>query len=212
MQEQEERKELITQSAILEMGFTKTMITKLLPKPIEKSNPYYKCASPMKLWEKELVLKVMDTNEFKEELDKANKRRKASTKAVESKKNKLKEQVEELKLNLYIRKLSDKKLIHKTIMDKNYWYSLHNDFEFVDEKTVDKATLDRWIVNYIRHNLIDYDDDLMMIKGKVVIGEAYVDYKKYVLKEIAKIYPKYKDECLRQINVLTSKGEMIYET
>ena len=40
--------EFITKSAIMEMGFTKSMIEKLLPEPTEKPNPYYKKAAPMK--------------------------------------------------------------------------------------------------------------------------------------------------------------------
>lgn len=40
---------MITQSAVLSMGFTKSMIDKLLPAPTLKQNPHYKSSAPMKL-------------------------------------------------------------------------------------------------------------------------------------------------------------------
>lgn len=50
----ENKSELITQSTVMEMGFTKAMIKNLLPEPITKPNPIYHCAAPMKLWEKDI--------------------------------------------------------------------------------------------------------------------------------------------------------------
>ena len=67
------KSQMITQSTILAMGWTKTMIKNLLPQPVEKPNPHYKCASPMKLWEKEKVLEVMETEDYQKALEKANK-------------------------------------------------------------------------------------------------------------------------------------------
>ena len=65
------KSQTITQSTILAMGWTKTMIKNLLPEPTVKPNPHYECASPMKLWEKEKVLEIMETDDFKQALEKS---------------------------------------------------------------------------------------------------------------------------------------------
>ncbi len=43
---------------IKSFGFTQKMIDQYLGEPIIASNPHYKCAAPMKLWERDLVDKV----------------------------------------------------------------------------------------------------------------------------------------------------------
>ena len=69
------KSQMITQSTILAMGWTKTMIKNLLPEPTERPNPHYKCAAPMKLWEQGKVLEIMETEDFKRALEKASKRK-----------------------------------------------------------------------------------------------------------------------------------------
>ena len=63
------KSQMITQSTILAMGWTKTMIKNLLPEPTERPNPHYKCAAPMKLWEQEKVLEIMETEDFRKALE-----------------------------------------------------------------------------------------------------------------------------------------------
>jgi hypothetical protein len=52
---------------IKSFGFTQKMIDQYLGQPIIASNPHYKCAAPMKLWERDLVDKVRE--EKKDELE-----------------------------------------------------------------------------------------------------------------------------------------------
>lgn len=59
---------------------------------------------------------------------------------------------------------------------------------------------ERWIVNYIRHNLTEYDDYINKIYGKIGKSELYYILHSYILEKIGELYPKYKDECERQIN------------
>lgn len=66
---QEEK--LITQATVLSMGFTKSMIDKLLPAPTLKQNPRYKSSAPMKLWKEADVLAAMETDAFREAAAKA---------------------------------------------------------------------------------------------------------------------------------------------
>lgn len=83
-----EEEKLITQSTVLSMGFTKSMIDKLLPAPILKQNPRYKSAAPMKLWKEADILAAMDTDVFREAASKAERRKAAASKGVDTKRKK----------------------------------------------------------------------------------------------------------------------------
>lgn len=62
----------------------------------------------------------------------------------------------------------------------------------------DEETIRRWIVNYIRHELTDYDYDLYHTKGRTGCHEQYGRYRDAVLDKIAEAYPNYAEECQRQ--------------
>jgi hypothetical protein len=65
---------------------------------------------------------------------------------------------------------------------------------------IDDETKARWAVNYVRHKLTNYDEELYSIKGKVGIRSAYVTYKKAVLRKIAQVYPELQIACQKQID------------
>lgn len=61
----QQKPKMITQSRIIgEYGWTKSLINKFLPEPTLKKNPYYRSAAPMKVWDEEIVKKVMKTSDF----------------------------------------------------------------------------------------------------------------------------------------------------
>ena len=194
--------ERVTQTQVLEMGFTKTMIQNLLPEPMFKENPHYRHAAPMKLWNKDEVKKVMQTEEYRVAWEKAKKRKAASKKSakktLETKRANTEKLVEEMKNLISIEVVAEKELIEQTLEAKNLWYFWHGKGE-IDRRTLDNATLKRWIVNYIRHELISYDCDLYQLHGRVGKDEVYVKYKAAVLEKIAEAYPKYAEECQNQI-------------
>lgn len=203
-----EKSQMITQSTILAMGWTKTMIKNLLPEPTERPNPHYKCAAPMKLWEQEKVLEVMETEDFKKALEKASKRKNAAKSAVKTKENLLLNEINKLVENIEIKVIPDDKLIKKTIAAKNLWYSYQDDMRgtFYEHRvyrnSIDDCTLARWVVNYIRHNLVKYDQTMENIKGKIGKDKAYFVFKKAVLDKIASVYPQYAAECQRQAEAI----------
>lgn len=211
----ENKPEMVTQSAVLEMGWTKTLIERYLPKPILRENYYYKCAAPVKLFEKAVVLKIMETDEVKAALEKAKKRKGSAQKGVETKAKALKEEMLEVARTMHILIIPDDELIQKTIKAKQNWYNynamrrhcyydydtaIYDDDEYDTAiYDVDENTLNRWVVNYIRHNLVSYDEELHNVKGKVGILKSYPLFKSEILRRIAEAYPKYADECNRQI-------------
>ena len=227
-----EKNQMITQTTILAMGWTKTMIKNLLPAPTEKPNPHYKCASPMKLWEEEKVLEIMETDDFKKALEKANKRKNAAKSAIATKEKRLKEKMLEKANNFNIIVIPEDELIENVLNDnknriennlydymnycerkldnyKSDWFESFDEINEEYEKACleyenftfhipNEETLNRWVVNYIRHNLISYDSTLLDNKGKIGKDEAYLTFKKAVLDRISVIYPKYAVECQRQ--------------
>lgn len=239
----ENKSELITQSTVMEMGFTKAMIKNLLPEPITRPNPIYNCAAPMKLWEKDAVLQIMETDEFKIALEKAEKRRKAARTAVLTKEKRLKEKMIEKANNFELEVIDDEKLIELVLNEKKIaihdrmfdemeylkrkmwrgdlegrYEDLEEEYErvcceyehFKFEKPSNEETINRWVVNFIRHNLINYDDALYHNNGKIGKKDAYPVFKKAVLERIAKEYPKYAEECNRQISWIGREGYYSY--
>lgn len=124
------KSQMITQSTILAMGWTKTMIKNLLPEPTERPNPHYKCAAPMKLWEQDKVLEVMETEDFKKALEKASKRKNAAKSAVKTKEKHLKEKMVEIANSFEIRIIPDDELIEMVLkhneerIENNLWQSM----------------------------------------------------------------------------------------
>lgn len=87
---------MITLSTVISMGWTKAMVTALLPEPKLVANPHYRKAAPMKLYREQDVLEVMEGEEYKQALEKANKRKISAQKATETKSERLKERMSEV--------------------------------------------------------------------------------------------------------------------
>ena len=201
-----EKEKRITQATVLSMGFTKRMISDLLPEPELVENPHYSKAAPMKLWSEKIVLEIMQSDEYKTAKEKADNRKKSSAKAVETKKRNTMIKQQEISSCIHVRVIDDKTLRDKTLQAKEDWYDAHSrcyddyrDYNFPNVYDADEYTINRWIVNYIRHNLVDYDKNLLEFKGRVGTNDAYVQYKHDVLEKIAEAYPKYADECEDQM-------------
>ena len=190
----------LTQSEILGMGWTKSLIGKYLPDPTLKPNPRYKKAAPMKLWNKHDVLKVMESEEFKAAMEKVAKRKSAAEKAYTTKAKKIMEEMTAVGNGLKIKIIPDENLRQRTLRAKQNWAIEHGNFEFIPcASDITPETMERWIVNYIRHNLVKYDTALERLYGKCGRYEAYPEFKRIVLEKIAAAYPKYAEECKRQI-------------
>lgn len=63
------------------------------------------------------------------------------------------------------------------------------------------------MVNFVRHELTDYDYELYEMSGRTGIGEVHRLYHDAVLSEIAKAYPFLEGECKRQMIGPSDAGE-----
>lgn len=196
-------KEMITQTALLERGWTKSMITKLLPDPVLKNNPYNRSSS-IKLWELETIEQIEKQPYFMDAKKAAEKRKASAKKAKETQFKNLMAIMQTAIDSTTIKMLDDEALRRKAIYHakERYLRKLGNDY--FDGNNLEEATICRWVVNYIRHQLVKcnyhatYDNVLYNFRGKLGKDKLYLYYKSALLDKIAAAYPKYADECREQ--------------
>ena len=70
-----------------------------------------------------------------------------------------------------------------------------------------KEVIDRWIVNYIRHKLTDYEKELEKINGRYGKIEAREKYRYLLAEQMKKTYP----ELIKaiEINMLNSTSNIV---
>lgn len=161
-------------------GWTESLINRFLPEPCEiKPNPYYDSAPPMLLYSLDRVLTIESSEEFKAEKEKADRRKQAGTKAAATKVSKL---VEEMKtVELHLPTLTKEELVAK-LRPRYPRANFTNTF----------------FVNYLRHCLTPYEDQLEKNTGKVGVDEAYAVLKNRILDAIQEQYPWLAEACQRQ--------------
>lgn len=193
------RSDYYNKTELKDLGFTESMINALLPEPTLRPNPFYRSGSPMRLYPKDVVDSVIESPEFKVDLEKSKARRSSAMRAVKTKREKTKRDVDEAISRIKVRcpkgmRTRDGALAagvrHKERLDASRG-------EFGDYRNADDETRERWTVNYIRHELTDYESELFDMAGKVGCGEEYWRYKKAVLDAISESYPFLADACER---------------
>lgn len=193
-------KELITQTELLKRGWTKGMITKLLPDPLLKNNPYNR-SSQIKLWELETIEQIETQPSFMDAKKAADKRKCSAKKAKETRFNNLMAIVQAAIDSTKIKMLDDETLRRKAIYHAKERYLRKSGNDYFDSNNLQEATICRWVVNYIRHQLVKcnyyatYDNILYDFRGKLGKDELYLYYKSALLDKIAAAYPKYAEEC-----------------
>lgn len=188
----------LTKTEVKNLGFSETLIKNLLPEPEEKPNPYSKRAAKMCLWREEDVKAAMSDKRFTDYQEIRVKRQAASKKAVMTKTQRLVDTYVEIanKITITVRPLSE--IREEALKAKESWYESNNRY-YDDVCYADEYTVNRWMVNYIRHHLTHYDEHLYDLKGKTGKDSAYKDFVVIILEKIAEAYPALKDECDNQI-------------
>lgn len=197
---------MITQSKVIALGWTISMIKKLLPEPKLAENTLYKNGPPLKLWKEKTVLAAMNTQEYKDLWEKANKRSKKGKEIAKKKAKQFSDEMIEIakKLNVIVVDLDILlEMVHEEKINVDPVYTLYN--ENLEFSQIPKEVIDRWLVNFVRHNLVEYDKNLDLLYNKIGRNNAYIQYKTVVLNKIAVAYPILKEECERQINRLNDK-------
>lgn len=181
----------VTKSTLLKRGWSEKSILELLPQPKLVDNPYYKKAAKMKLQDLRIVEDKEKTKKFKEYAKKKAKRSNVMKKVADRKR---KETIEaSKKFDIKVERINIEELKYKALKAKEEWYDITGQFDRVGSVyRADKETIKRWEINYIRHNLTNYDEELKKLYRKVGKLDAYVNYKEILMKKIYETYPELK--------------------
>lgn len=188
MDKKSKKIEYYSKTTLLSRGWSEKAINDILPPPKLVDNPHYKCASQMKLWEKKVVERKEKTKKFIEYAEKKAKRSQSSQKAVATKKEKTMALLPTFSLE--VERIDLDTLKDWTLDEKWNWYISTEQYDradFVD--CVDEGTLLRWELNFIRHNLSNYDEELKKLYGLVGKDELYSKYRNQLMKKIFEVYP-----------------------
>lgn len=209
LQDNQVKEGYLSRGKLKERGWTDGIIRKFMPLcDKEKKNPYYASASPMKLYLLERIEQIEKSNEFKKEIIKSQPRKKSSQKAVETKLQKIRSYIKNLKI--IVKKIPIDVIQKKAIKDYNDFKEAieieRGDFDY-QKATInsDALFLNRICVNYTRHNLTIYENELEKIFGKVGSKEAYHLLNEKIYSVISGTYPILSDECTNQL--LRKNGE-----
>ena len=187
---------MYTLTQIKQMGFTDSIIKTLNIIPTEiKPNPHNK-KNFMKLYSEEYIDTMLKSSEFVNLVGKNINRRLGALKSTNTKTEKLLSEIDRIKISVRVVESVEKLAIES--------YNSHNGYNEYFDYT--KEFLDRITVNYIRHELTNYEEDLDLIFGKVGKIKAYELLNTFVYDKIKKAYPEYSEECDRQLKI---KKEMI---
>lgn len=142
----------------------------------------------------------METEAFREAAAKAERRKAAASKGVDTKRKHAEVLAEELIAAIRVQRIELPELERLTLDAQQRWYDSRGrgKIEFPDREDVD-----RWMVNYIRHELCEYDNSLYTLfrPGKMADKDKlYPKIKRETLAKIAQVYPELAEECKAQSN------------
>ena len=186
------KEEYITVTGLVEKrGWTRSMATKLLENLDYKevNNPHYKCAAPMTLYYLKDIKRIEKTKKFAKLKEKAEKRKISAKKAVETKINTTVDIADTFSVTVERIDLED--LEEFTLEEKQYWYDNNwNSDYYRNAYSADEETIKRWMVNFIRHNLSDYEEQLEILEGRTGKNKGYWHFKIKLAEEMKRVYPE----------------------
>lgn len=179
-------------------GWTDKLIKTFLPEPDEERiNPYYASADMVKLFLLEKVEAIEKSPEFIVLQDGTRKRREAAKKAAATKRDTLMKYINSLEIS--IPKLAEEELVQCACDHYNLLQQERNRQYISARPNSDKSFLQRIMVNYLRHEMSNYEYELERIAGKTGKMEAYDELRAKILHEIGEQYPDLFNECVDQM-------------
>lgn len=187
----------ISKASLVERGWTAAGIARFLDPPDEtKTNPRYKCAAPMRLYNLVRVVQVESGAEF-QEWSRKSKQRQASAKASTDKRARnLAVEIGSWAPGIKI--LTPEKLLERSIAHYNDRHALDSCDRSASLGS-DPAFLRRIATNYARHVLTNYEALLDRLYGAIGVDEAKRIVRRKVYEAIALAYPQLAAECSEQL-------------
>lgn len=180
-------------------GWTNTLIQRHLGQPDRTiPNPHYRKAAPMRLYRLARVTAVEEADQWSDLIAKATARRMAAARAAETKTRALLAELEGMEFT--VPRMPSADLVRKACANYNERREERDDWDALPATpNSDAAFLDRIMVNYLRHRKSRYEKKLEEVKGRVGVGEAYLEINNRIYQAIADAYPELAEECRRQM-------------
>lgn len=196
MDKKQKTADFLSKRNLVERGWTRTSIQHFLGNPdATKTNPCYRSAPPMCLYNPERVKTIENSEEWCRWRDQKNIRSEAATKVAEKKAKELQTEVDKWKPKLP--RMPIEEVRRRAIRAYNDWNVLYDKSEASESSNA--SFLDRITVNYLRHETTDYDSMLAEVAGKIGVRTAKCIIRKRVYDVIADTYPELASETDRQI-------------
>jgi len=183
----------LTKSALLERaGWTATLVSRLLGEPDQRKKVFGRSA-PLALYAVARIEQAEAGSEFAQAQAPIAKRKTAAAKAVATKTAKLMAAIEAMPITVEQIGLAE---AQRQAIDS---YNMRSRGESFASNADDSAFLERITVNFIRHELTEYEVALWEVAGKAGIARAVAEIRRRVYSAIAQAYPSLSAECERQI-------------
>ena len=189
----------LTKSALLERaGWTATLVSRLLGEPDQRKKVFGRTV-PLALYAVARIEQAEAGSEFAQAQALIAKRKTAAAKAVATKTAKLMAAIEAMPVT--VERLSPAEVRRQAIDS----YNMRSHGDSFASNADDPAFLERITVNFIRHELTEYDVALWEAAGKVGTARAVAKIRRRVYSAIAQAYPPLSEECGRQIEARLSE-------
>ena len=182
---------MITQSTILSRpGWSKTILINLLGEP-DKRRKQLGRSNYFCLYLLERVEAAEKSEQFHNFQTALSIRKLSAQKAVKTKTAKLMNAVTLMKICV-------NKIENVESQAIEAYNAIQRDEDYRATTNFEKKFLNRITVNFIRHELTEYDRSLEEIAGKAGVTNAVNEIRNKVYSAIADTYPEYDEECSRQ--------------
>lgn len=196
--------------ALRDRGWTEAAIKRFLGEPDKRiPNPVYRSAAPARLYSTARAAQAEAASEWQQWRRAADQRSARSTAVASAKRAALLAEVDALDIRVPVVSLdvlAAQSVRHRNARDaERAWDRGEVPFS-ADASTVGQETLDRWMVNYLRHHHTSYDADLSQLYGKVGRQSAQAAIRRRVYEVIAGTYTSLAAECARQLTEREAGG------
>ena len=151
-------------------GWTEAMIRDLLGDPDKREKmPYRK--HPLRLWCWERVRDAEASEGFERRRSVAERRSSKAKKTAQRKRSEMAMRAERVHIKVdWPESLDEARRL--AVADKQHWYNI-TDRWYLDASSAPAETIDRWVLNYVRHRRTHYDGMLWEARGKVGVNEFH---------------------------------------
>lgn len=189
------RSDYFNKRQLKERGWTDRMIRQYISiAPVEFRSAYR--SHPSQCYPKDCILDIEDSDEWRAAMNESLVHKMSGKKAAETRRGQTMQWIADAVGRLQVER--DDNVMTKAIAAKNWRNDEIGNYMADDAERAPRQVKRRWCVNYIRHELSNYDDVLVDMFGKVGRSEAYRVLFAAVMDRIAVVYPEYAGECARQ--------------